>query len=392
MEASLYYHFPFCASKCRYCDFHSLAGADASLARRVVTASLRSLDALVERFEIDRFPTVYVGGGTPNALGPGPLAAVLDGIAARNPRGAGEWTCELNPEFIDGGLLAMLADKGVDRISVGVQSFEAEVLAAAGRIAGPERIGQALALVRDGWRGRFSVDLIAGLPCQDEGSSERDCARALAFGPDHVSLYELQVEEGTPFSRAKADGSLSFPGDDERAEMFFRAAASLESAGLMRYEVSNFARPGAECLHNLVYWRLGDYVGVGPSAVSTMGGFEGPLARPGRSDGALRISFGKASEGFADDPLASAEVEDVSRADYAFETLMMAMRTREGIGAGLFDERFGAGPSEVLPGTIAKWEEYLDQVGGGLRMKGGGMDLLNAFLVDASIELDGGKH
>jgi oxygen-independent coproporphyrinogen-3 oxidase len=261
----LYVHVPFCIRKCGYCDFYSLAARDDSKAA-YVGAVLREASASVGR----SFNTLYLGGGTPSLLGPELLERLVSGLrSAFDLSALVEASMEVNPDSAYPDLLLAAGRIGFNRLSVGVQSLSDDELRSVGRI---HTATQAIETIRHaqslGFRS-VSADLIAGLPGQTWPSLRHSLETLLDLGIDHVSLYCLSVEEGTPLAAAIP---VDLPSDDLQAELFEQASSLLAGRGFAHYEISNFARPGHECLHNLVYWRGGEYLGLGPAAASHVGG------------------------------------------------------------------------------------------------------------------------
>lgn len=261
--SNLYVHVPFCASKCRYCAFYSAPAPS----RADVADFLRLLPRELElRGLADARPdTVYVGGGTPSLPGPDGLRALL--AALPRPAPGAEVSVELNPADVSPALAAALREGGVTRASVGAQSFDPDTLARLGRRHGPLEIRAAARALRAAGIPRLSLDLIAAVPGEAPGALARSLREAVALGPDHVSVYPLSVEPGTPLAR---DG-VAPPSDEEALAAVAEAESFLASGGYARYELSNYARPGAECRHNLAVWRGEDYAGVGPAACSRVG-------------------------------------------------------------------------------------------------------------------------
>jgi oxygen-independent coproporphyrinogen-3 oxidase len=260
----LYVHLPFCASRCGYCAFVVHVGA---LGRRDAY-----LDALVG--ELDReaaltgpLDTVYLGGGTPTLMRPRRLRTLMEAIGPLLADDA-EVSIEANPETVDRRALRELRAMGITRISLGVQSFRPQLLAALDRQATPQQARDAVGCARAAGFEDLSIDLMFGVPGQTPADLEDDLADALALGPDHVSWYELEIKPGTALDRMGAE-----PVDeDEGADAYRRIVQGLEDAGYRWYETANFARPGHECRHSLAYWGAADYLGVGVGAVSTVAG------------------------------------------------------------------------------------------------------------------------
>jgi oxygen-independent coproporphyrinogen-3 oxidase len=261
----LYLHIPYCAAKCPYCDFNSVAGRDGEHGDYVEALLLE-----VARLPRGPYATVFIGGGTPSLLAPALLARLLAGLRAHLVLAPGyEWTCEANPGSADGERFALLAEHGVNRLSLGVQSTSDERLRFLGRVHGAAEAERALALARAAVP-RVSADLIMGLPGQDAAELARDLALYRRHGLDHASVYHLAYEAGTEFHARRARGELREIDPALSRALMAQAADTLAGLGLMRYETSNFARPGQESRHNLAYWTLRDYHAAGAGAVSTL--------------------------------------------------------------------------------------------------------------------------
>ena len=263
----LYFHVPFCLRKCNYCDFSSVALRDMrDRVRLYLEAVARELAHLPEDFVP---ATIYLGGGTPTALSETHLDELLSLIHRRHlHRGATEWTCEANPGTLTLAKARQLRNAGVNRISLGVQSFDDGLLDFLGRVHSAADADSAVGLLREAGFENFSLDLMYAIPGQSGAQFERDLVRALALAPDHLSLYALTLEEGTPLKERADAGEFAPVGDEAALEHYELARRRLREAGYVHYEISNFARPGRECRHNLLYWSGGEYLGVGPSAHS----------------------------------------------------------------------------------------------------------------------------
>jgi len=335
---------------------------------------------LADRFSISGYTTAYVGGGTPTALPLFLLSRLLKGIAELGGnRGFREWTVEANPESLTSDTLSLFADLGVDRISLGIQSREAAALAAVERITKPAQIYRALELVSTEWKGGFSADLIAGLPGQTPKGLQSDIEDVVSAGADHLSIYELTLEEGTPLAFNVRRGSVQLPKEALAEDLWEAAKEGCASAGLARYEVSNWARPGSECLHNMQYWRSGAWIGAGPSAVSSF---------PLQGGGSLRIEEGRDHEAYIRNSGSLAREEKIPPVTAAFETIMMAFRTRDGIDEQAFQERFGVALEELLGETLKKWGILLLRGVRGPAPSDRLLDILNRFLLDCMEELE----
>lgn len=269
--ASLYVHVPFCEAKCSYCDFYSVPQGGVTGSRYVealeAEARARTPHGFAPR-------TVFVGGGTPTALDDDEFVRLLRLVRdIASPGGRlGEWTVEANPGSLTPQKARALSDAGVTRISLGVQSFDDAVLRSVGRVHDARTAREAVGIARTCGVRDVSLDLLFAIPGQGLASFENDLAEAIALGTDHVSAYALLYEHGTTMERRRAAGLVEREEEDVELTMMRRAREVLGAAGLRRYEVSNFARPGRECLHNLNYWSNGEYLGLGASAASYLGG------------------------------------------------------------------------------------------------------------------------
>lgn len=377
----LYVHLPFCRQKCFYCDFPSYAGQEGRMAVYV--------EALLGELAREGAPlraawgpprTVYLGGGTPTALPPALMERLLAGlreflVAAPD---ALEFTCECNPGTVDAAYLSLLRAGGVNRLSLGVQTFDDALLRRIGRI---HTAAQARAAVRQARAAGFrnlSLDLMYGLPGQTLAGLEMSVQQALALAPQHISIYGLQVEEGTAFARAQAAGRLALPSDEESEAMYDYMTTALPVAGYARYEISNFARPGFESRHNLGYWQDVPYLGVGAAAHSYLDGqrYENPRGIE-EYLAALRES-GRARR----------EEEPLTRATSMEEFAFLALRTARGIDRARFAARFGCELASVYADAIARMRArgFLEEDAQGVRLTPLGMKYGNwvfeAFLLD----------
>jgi oxygen-independent coproporphyrinogen-3 oxidase len=262
---ALYVHWPFCVSKCPYCDFNSHVrdSVDQEVWRAALIADLRHEAALLPGRTVT---SIFFGGGTPSLMPPTTVAAVIaEAAASWGLADDCEITLEANPNSVEIAAFADLAAAGVNRVSVGVQSFDAEALAFLGRAHSEDEARRAIAVAQEHFA-RVSFDLIYARPGQTLAAWESELSDALGFGTGHLSLYQLTIEPGTRFWALAARGELVIPDGDAAADLFDATQAMTRAAGLPRYEVSNHARPGEESRHNLSYWRYGDYAGVGPGA------------------------------------------------------------------------------------------------------------------------------
>lgn len=268
---SLYVHVPWCRSKCRYCAFHSVATGGAVPDGRRFTEAIAG--EIRERAPEGFAPeAVYIGGGTPSLLGAKGVSGLCHAIrCAADLSQLREWTFEANPDSLDAAVCEAMLAGGATRLSLGAQSFDNAALRWLGRPHGAEAIRRAVETARAAGFESVGVDLIAGIPGVDGAVWRRTLDAALELGSDHVSVYALTVEEGTPLAADVEAGRVTPVPDDAVMDALAEAEDVLGAGGLARYEISNYAKPGRECLYNLSVWRGEDYLGVGPSAASRMG-------------------------------------------------------------------------------------------------------------------------
>ena len=320
----LYLHWPFCAAKCPYCDFNSHVARHIDQ-RRWQAAFLSEIDRLGRLTQGRMLSSVFFGGGTPSLMDPDLVAAILERVRATWPiANDAEITLEANPTSVEAGRFRGYAEAGVNRVSLGVQALNDADLARLGRLHSAAEARRAFDIARGSF-GRVSFDLIYARQDQSLAAWRAELAEALAMAADHLSLYQLTIEPGTAFGERHAAGTLrGLPDEDLSAEMYETTQDLCEAAGFSAYEVSNHARSGAEGRHNLVYWRYGDYAGIGPGAHGrlTLRGTRvatDAIAEPGRWLAA--VETGGCSE----------TIEPIPPADQAGEYLMMGLRISEGI-------------------------------------------------------------
>lgn len=269
MRAGLYVHFPFCLKKCLYCDFNSAAGSNEE-AERYVELLLREMELRQATLpEAVQAPTLYFGGGTPSLMAPEQVGRIIDAAARRFGLDAGaEVTLEANPGTVTPERLAGYRAAGVNRLSLGVQSFEERLLQMLGRVHTLDEALYAFDAARRAGFDNLSIDLMHSLPGQTLEQWRAALSRAVELGPEHISAYALSVEEGTPFERLYEQGALVLPGEEEAASMFETTSEMLGAAGYLHYEISNYARSGRVSRHNLSYWSRQSYLGFGSGAHS----------------------------------------------------------------------------------------------------------------------------
>ena len=373
-DVSLYVHIPFCASRCRYCDFASnVAGRSAM--ERYVDCLLQEMDRWAPALSGRVISTVFFGGGTPGLLPPPMTERIVDGIRSRFDCGmAGEWTLESNPEVTNLDRARQWRSMGFNRLSLGLQAAQPALLAMLGRRADAQRLLMAAEAAQRAGFENLNVDLMASLPGQRAEDLLASVDIAAQAGASHISLYALVVHEDTPLGREICSGALSQPSEDEDRDMFEAACGHLEAQGYARYEISNFAKPGMACRHNLVYWRRGDYLGLGASAASCDGG------RRWCNVSGLEAYCRRMESGAKPWD----EEETLSELDQAFETLMLGLRLTEGVSRVAFKENFGYDFGVRFQPMLQRWIEadLARMPEDRLMLTAAGMDVQNALLVE----------
>ncbi|MEN8161291.1 MAG: radical SAM family heme chaperone HemW [Myxococcota bacterium] len=347
----VYLHVPFCERVCPYCDFAVVAARRLAAAdeERYVAALLAELEGRAARYAGRTLSTIYFGGGTPALLTPGSIARLLDAVRSLFPGEVRETTLEANPSTLERERLPAFRAAGVDRLSLGVQSFDDTTLRRLGRAHRAVEAERTIEAARAAGFANLSIDLIVGAPGQTLEGVERDLALALAAAPEHLSVYALTLEAGTPFAKAAASGRLRVPDDDRVADMLALAEARLGAAGFVRYEVSNYARPGFESRHNQRYWQRRPVLGVGVGAHASepadAGAPFGARTANERSlpDWLARIEAGR---------FAPPEREILSAETARGEAAFLALRTRRGLDAARFAAEFGGAPRRFFAATI----------------------------------------
>lgn len=335
----IYIHWPFCVSKCPYCDFNSHVrdGVDHMAWRNALTAELRYYAALTPGREVG---SIFFGGGTPSLMEPSTVQAVIDQIAKSwSVANDIEITLEANPTSVETDKFRDFKTAGVNRVSIGIQSLYDKDLKFLGR-AHDAAQGRAAIEMASSLFDRFSFDLIYARPEQKLESWHKELTEALKFGTTHLSLYQLTIESGTAFHTMHARGDFSIPESDVAGDFYELTQDIMNHAGMPAYEISNHAKPGQESRHNLVYWRYGDYVGVGPGAHGRLTLPDGKAGTRAHSAPEIWLERVK-KDGHGHHPF-----EELSREQRFTEALMMGLRLREGVSLTHMAEE--AGRSDVL--------------------------------------------
>ena len=373
MSFGIYIHWPFCAAKCPYCDFNShvrVAVDEDGWLDGVVSELQWVADNQAARPAVE---TIFFGGGTPSLMRGRSAGRVLQKIAALWPMANDvEVTLEANPASADAARFADYRAAGVNRVSLGIQALNDPDLRKLGRLHDVAEAKAALAMAM-GLFDRVSLDLIYARPDQTEAQWRDELKQALTFGTDHLSLYQLTIEPETPYALLHRNGQLRIPDEDLAAGLYEATQELTEAAGLPAYEISNHARPGQESRHNLIYWRYGDYAGVGPGA-------HGRLDLHGRRTATAAIKLperwrdtvAKTGHGFA-------ELTPVPNHEAAREHLLMNLRLSEGFDLAAYEKRWGAG---LDAGKIAALSDdgFLEKENGWLRATPKGRLLLNRVI------------
>ena len=371
---ALYVHWPFCVTKCPYCDFNSHVRETVDQAAWQA-ALLADLAFEAARLPGRRLASIFFGGGTPSLMPPATVAAII-GAACRHwtPEADLEITLEANPSSVEAGRFAGFASAGVNRLSLGVQALDDAALKLLGR---PHDVSAALAAldVAQATFGRVSLDLIYARPGMTRESWQAELFRALGFGTTHLSLYQLTIEPGTRFAALHARGQLVMPDEDTSADLFAMTQAVTAAAGVPAYEISNHAAPGMESRHNLTYWRYGDYAGIGPGA-------------HGRREGVATLRRKKPEHWLAGVNESGHGMESetpLSVAERTTEALVMGLRLAEGLDAARFVARCGTALADaVKPDAVARLvaQGLLTSDSSGLRLTAAGWPLANAVLAE----------
>lgn len=340
---SAYVHVPFCQTICGYCDFYSVTIDKQSLHPLV--------DALIAEFQRQcavqpvSLETIFVGGGTPTTLPTEELRRLLVALTARrDPAASLEFTVEANPATVSRETAETLVAAGVTRVSIGAQSFDASELRVLERIHHPPQVAQTVRMCRDAGVREINLDLIFGVPGQTLESWSRNLEQALSMGPDHLSCYALTYERGTPLFEQRESGRVKPVEEELEASMYEHTMDRLAAAGYEQYEISNFARPGRECRHNLAYWLDQPYLGVGPSACGFVAGVRYRNI-PDHREYARAVADGRS-------PRISEERLEPDRR--ARETAMLALRLNRGIERTAFARRYGVDAARLFADAIEK--------------------------------------
>ena len=364
MKTSLYLHIPFCLRKCSYCDFFSVPVADSSDLDEYVDLLRRQLALAANAGHWQGpFASVFFGGGTPSLLSPAQIADILDSAERLfGFQGEAEISLEANPGTVSPGSLAGYRTAGINRLSLGAQSFSASALRRLGR---PHTATDSLRAMRQARQAGFdnlSCDLMFALPGQQLEDVHEDLLRALESQPEHFSCYGLTAEPGTPLGAAVQKGSLALPDDEFYADAFLTLHTELESAGYEHYEIANYARPGFPCRHNLGYWDRQPSLGLGAGAHSFLAAGWGERRAAADDLEAYREDL-RAGR----DP--AVKIEEFDRQGAMRETLYLGLRTRQGVDDDHFRATFGQGVADAFPEAVRELAGHLRKTAGRWRLR-----------------------
>ncbi len=377
----LYIHIPFCLKKCRYCDFASYAGR-ASMMHPYVDAVLAEAQIEAERLSHPNIETIFIGGGTPSLLPPEELVRLMDGIRHCFPivQNA-EITSEANPGTLTADWLHSAVDAGINRLSLGMQVAQPRLLRLLGRIHTLPEVVQSVDMARQAGIRNLNLDLMFGLPTQTVDDWQETLHAAFSMEPEHLSCYGLIPEDGTPLKRDLDAGRLSLPEEDAERAMYDLTLNLLAAQGYEQYEISNFAKPGYVCKHNLGYWRQVPYLGFGASSASMIPDADASNAYLRRSNPASLeqyLSMIRTQDFFA------REETHISPKEAQFETLMLGLRTTQGVSESAFAVMHGVSIEQRYGTILDRLEKQglLLHQDGYWRLSRRGMDVQNAILVE----------
>ena len=372
----VYVHWPFCLSKCPYCDFNSHVRHAAIDEARFVRAFTTEIAATAARVPGREAVSVFIGGGTPSLMQPATVGAILDAIARHWKLAPNvEVTLEANPTSVEATRFRGYRAAGVNRVSLGVQALDDAALVALGRLHSAEEALAAVAIARTTFP-RYSFDLIYARPEQTVAAWREELARAIAEAGDHLSLYQLTIEPDTPFAALHAAGKLAAPDDDTGRALYDATQEVCDSRGLPAYEISNHARPGGECRHNLVYWRYGEYTGIGPGAHGRLSVDGHRYATAGEKNPERWLSLVEArGHGLVEDDV-------LTRTEQADELLLMGLRLAEGIELARYADVAGKPLDPARIADLAQGGMVETTPKGRLRVTAAGFPVLDAVVAD----------
>lgn len=335
----LYIHIPFCLKKCKYCDFNSF-----TFSCEDKKSYLSALEKNMQMYSGEEVDTVFIGGGTPTSLSSAELTRLIDSIKSTFKLSEScEFTVEMNPKTVDKEKLTVLKEKGVNRLSLGVQSFNDDELKKIGRIHSSYDAIETVSLIKECGFDNFSIDLMSALPGQTFDSFKENIKTAISLSPSHISCYSLILEDGTPLYEEYIRGELNLPSEDAEREMYDYAVSALNKAGYFRYEISNFAKCGYESKHNIKYWQCDEYIGIGLSSHSYIDG--------------VRFSMTDEFDDYISGDFSRYDENVLTLEDKMSEFMFMGFRMDKGVSKTEFLHRFGKTIDEVFSVPLLKFKK-----------------------------------
>lgn len=361
----LYVHIPFCIKKCKYCDFNSFAACEGDK-----VAYLNALISDMQRYRGEAVDSVFIGGGTPTSLSAESLELLLKNIREIFCLSEGcEFTMEANPKTLDEEKLDIMRKNGVNRLSIGVQSFNDEELKKLGRVHTAKEAEDTVRLAKK-YFDNISIDLMCSIPGQTKDSFKQNLEHSFALELDHISCYSLILEEGTPLYDEYEKGKLILPDEDEEREIYELACREMEAHGYHQYEISNFAKPGYSSRHNKKYWRCEEYIGVGLSAHSYIDG--------------VRFSNTDDFFSYIKGSFESGEREILTKEDKMSEFMFLGLRMTAGVSKSEFYERFGADVEDIFNTPLSKFKKMgmIKEENGNLRLSRKAISVSNQIMCE----------
>lgn len=374
--AGIYLHVPFCVKKCDYCDFVSFP--QNGMAKQYFAALWQEIELCRAENRDRQFNTVFFGGGTPSALPPYYIAQTMERIRDSFNVTLEEATIECNPGTVDDEKISVYRNAGFNRISLGVQTFDDRLLRGIGRIHTAQEAEEAVRLARGTGFDNINIDLMYGLPMQEERDYISSIERAAELGVQHISAYSLILEEGTRLYDRVQRGEVSLPDEDQVYDMHRAGMERLKELGYIRYEISNYAKPGKHSLHNMNYWNVGEYLGLGLNSSSALI----------NNGGLIRFKNAEAMPEYIRDIgrgiLPRRDIERIAPADEMFEWAMLGLRKIEGVDRAAFVKRFGADFADVFSQAVNTLENmgWLELDEEHVRLTDRGLDMQNSALME----------
>jgi oxygen-independent coproporphyrinogen III oxidase len=368
-EASLYIHIPFCRSKCFYCDFPSFSGIE-----YLMEDYIKALNLELSEYKDYIINTVFIGGGTPTYLSLNAVSLLAEGIGKLNIKKDAEFTIEANPKTADREKLESFKKMGVNRISIGLQSTDDKTLRKLNRPHSYSDFIDSFNLIRKVGYNNVNIDIMFALPDEKIQDHREKLKQVVSLNPEHISCYSLIIEEGTYFYQLDKENKLNLPNEEEYKEMYEETIKYLEKNGYMQYEISNFAKKGYKCRHNLVYWNLTDYIGAGLGAHSYINGRRQENTR----------DINEYINSMIKSKIPVISYHDNTEKDDIEEFMFLGLRKKEGIEIKIFLEKFGKDIYKIYGSTLKKWKDlgYIKEDKGYIFLTLKGIEISNYIMSD----------